>query len=87
MSGLSTMCHPGTTDAETTDTYIFDPAELSAKQSMGGACAVCHVRWPRPRVPMGALPDGSRVYGCAECASAITAHTAQAPHRKAPSSS
>ncbi|WP_394345498.1 hypothetical protein [Actinorugispora endophytica] len=41
---------------------------------MGDACAVCHTRWPRPRDPLGELPDGTEVYGCAECAEIAADH-------------
>ena len=41
---------------------------LSDAQVMGEACVVCHARWPRPRRQLGVLPDGTRLYGCSECA-------------------
>jgi len=37
----------------------------------GDACVVCHKRWPRPRVRVGRLPDGSGVFACDECALAL----------------
>ncbi|WP_341351846.1 hypothetical protein [Streptomonospora litoralis] len=35
---------------------------------MGGACAVCHARWPRPRHRLGESPEGGELLGCEECA-------------------
>ncbi|MGI5120576.1 hypothetical protein ACQEU5_13710 [Marinactinospora thermotolerans] len=73
------MCDRGTTNADTSDkTYIFDPDALTTAQLMGDACAICHVRWPRPRCPLGELPDGSGVYGCDECAGIAVAHATRA---------
>lgn len=74
MSGLSIMCDRGTTIVESDDDPVFDPGSLTAAQSTGDACAVCHTRWPRPRAPLGVLPSGARVYGCAECAELATGH-------------
>ncbi|PKK13112.1 hypothetical protein [Thermomonospora sp. CIF 1] len=50
---------------------VFDPEALSAVQCEGDACVVCHKRWPRPRVRVGRLPDGSGVFACDECALAL----------------
>ncbi|WP_376767015.1 hypothetical protein [Spinactinospora alkalitolerans] len=73
------MCGPGTSTASTAeDTYVFDPGSLTTAQVMGDACAVCHAKWPRPRRPLGELPDGTGVYGCAECAGFVMAHNARA---------
>lgn len=78
MSGLSIMCDPSKTDTTTaTSTYVFDSRSLTQAQAMGDACAVCHVKWPRPRHPLGELPDGPEVYGCDECAGFVAAHTAR----------
>ncbi|MBB6173029.1 hypothetical protein HNR23_003089 [Nocardiopsis mwathae] len=44
---------------------------------MGDACAICHVKWPRPRTPLGGLPEGHEVYGCDECAGIVEAHAAR----------
>ncbi|WP_394354432.1 hypothetical protein [Nocardiopsis sinuspersici] len=63
------MCEPDTRPA--TDTYVYDPSLLSWAQCMGDACVVCHAKWPRPRRRLGELPDGSRVFGCEECAGII----------------
>ncbi|WP_408648514.1 hypothetical protein [Streptomonospora mangrovi] len=41
---------------------------------MGDACAVCHVRWPRPRHPLGDSPEGGELYGCDECAGFLAGH-------------
>ncbi|WP_046468007.1 hypothetical protein [Allosalinactinospora lopnorensis] len=71
------MCQPSTANADTTDIYIFDPGSLSSVQCMGDACAICHAKWPRPRTPLGELPDGTRVYGCRECADIIASHMAR----------
>jgi hypothetical protein len=54
-----------------TDELTFDPGALSAEQIYGDACVVCHKKWPRPRVRVGRLPDGSRVLACADCAPAL----------------
>ncbi|WP_285757414.1 hypothetical protein [Nocardiopsis ansamitocini] len=71
------MCDRSTPDAGTgDDNYIFDPGSLTTAQIMGDACAICYVKWPRPRDPVGALPDGTEVYGCAECAHYMTGHDA-----------
>lgn len=77
MSGLSIVPRLGAA-ADTTDIYTFEPELLSNAQCMGDACAICHVRWPRPRRALGALPDGSEVYGCDECAGIAAAHDAHA---------
>nr|WP_184080381.1 hypothetical protein [Nocardiopsis mwathae] len=66
---------PATT--ATTERYIFDPGSLSTAQIMGDACAICHVKWPRPRTPLGGLPEGHEVYGCDECAGIVEAHAAR----------
>nr|WP_133740746.1 hypothetical protein [Actinorugispora endophytica] len=68
------MCDRGTTAAESGDDEVFDPGSLTKAQVMGDACAVCHTRWPRPRDPLGELPDGTEVYGCAECAEIAADH-------------
>ncbi|WP_394326567.1 hypothetical protein [Nocardiopsis trehalosi] len=44
---------------------------------MGDACAVCHVKWPRPRHPIGLLADGGEVYGCDDCAGIAASHAAR----------
>jgi hypothetical protein len=41
---------------------------LTEAQAMGEACAICHARWPRPRIALGILDDGGTAYGCDECA-------------------
>ncbi|GAA1999471.1 hypothetical protein GCM10009799_28380 [Nocardiopsis rhodophaea] len=79
MSGLSMMrpSDAANADTATTERYIFDPGSLSSAQIMGDACAICHVKWPRPRNPLGGLPEGHEVYGCDECAGIVEAHTAR----------
>jgi hypothetical protein len=62
-----------------TDELIFDPAALSAEQVYGDACVVCHKKWPRPRVRVGCLPDGSKVLACADCAPALPKPRAAEP--------
>nr|WP_246437874.1 hypothetical protein [Lipingzhangella halophila] len=69
------MRQPSAANADTTDTYIFDPGSLSSAQCMGDACAICHMKWPRPRALIGELPDGSGVFGCRECAGIIASNT------------
>ncbi|MDA8370776.1 MAG: hypothetical protein M0026_13055 [Nocardiopsaceae bacterium] len=64
-------------NADTTDIYIHDPETLSTAQIMGDACAVCHVKWPRPQYPLGVLPDGTGLFGCAECADLAAEHAAR----------
>ncbi|GAA1121493.1 hypothetical protein [Nocardiopsis composta] len=76
MSGLSILPYAGTDD-ETTDIHIFSPELLSDAQCMGDACAICHARWPRPRHPLGVLPDGGCVFGCAECSGIVAAYDAR----------
>lgn len=66
---------------DTNDIYIYDPGSLSSEQCMGDACAVCHVKWPRPRRALGELPDGTCVYGCDECAGIVQAHTGHSMER------
>jgi hypothetical protein len=51
--------------------FTFDPGVLTTAQRYGDACVVCHKKWPRPRVRVGVLPDGSRVLACADCAPAL----------------
>ncbi|MQY02958.1 hypothetical protein ACRB68_09930 [Actinomadura sp. RB68] len=51
----------------------FDPSALNAAQRHGDACVVCHKRWPRPRVRVGVVPDGTGVFACADCAPALPA--------------
>ncbi|UOE21770.1 hypothetical protein NI17_000395 [Thermobifida halotolerans] len=69
------MCERGV-PADEDDGHVFTPEGLSDAQAMGEACVVCHARWPRPRHPLGVLPDGAPVYGCAECAQlALDHHT------------
>ncbi|CAL9547521.1 hypothetical protein SUDANB121_04385 [Nocardiopsis dassonvillei] len=55
------------------DGYVYDPDSLSAEQCAGDACAVCHTRWPRPRIALGVLPDGGPVFGCGDCAALVGA--------------
>ncbi|WP_306370369.1 hypothetical protein [Nocardiopsis sp. CC223A] len=55
------------------DGYVYDPESLSAEQCTGDACAVCHTRWPRPRIALGVLPDGVSVFGCGDCAALVGA--------------
>ncbi|MBV2367104.1 hypothetical protein KUM37_27795 [Streptomonospora sp. NEAU-YY374] len=62
------MCGSDIKNGDTTDIHLFDPGSLSTAQMMGDACAVCHVRWPRPRHPIGGSPEGGELYGCDECA-------------------
>jgi hypothetical protein len=50
---------------------VFDPKGLTGAQCFGEACVVCHRRWPRPRADVGRLPDGSRVFACDECVTAL----------------
>ncbi len=50
------------------DPVTIDPASLTAPQRLGRACVVCHKRFPRPRVPVGTLPDGTVVRACEDCA-------------------
>lgn len=66
MSGLSTL-GSDTNLMELCDS-AFDTWALTAAQAAGDACAICHAQWPRPRVELGMLSDGSAIYGCAECA-------------------
>ncbi|GAA3987711.1 hypothetical protein GCM10022630_35550 [Thermobifida alba] len=73
MSGLSIMCERGA-PADEDDGYVVAPEGLSDAQVMGDACVVCHARWPRPRQQLGVLPDGTRVYGCSECARLAADH-------------
>ncbi|MFC3999537.1 hypothetical protein ACFOVU_26730 [Nocardiopsis sediminis] len=35
------------------------------------------MKWPRPRNPLGVLPDGAEVYGCDECAGIAASHAAR----------
>lgn len=51
-----------------TGELMFDPGALSAAQRDGDACVVCHKKWPRPRVRVGCLPNGSGAFACADCA-------------------
>ena len=53
------------------DEFTFDPGVLTVAQRYGDACVVCHKKWPRPRVRVGFLPDGSRVLACTDCAPAL----------------
>ncbi|MDL4815453.1 hypothetical protein QP089_14335 [Actinomadura sp. OS1-43] len=53
------------------DPVIVDPASLTAPQRLGRACVVCHKRFPLPRVQVGALPDGTTVLACEDCAAVI----------------
>jgi len=71
LRGTSTMCEPDTRPDDTHEIYVYDPGSLSGAQCMGDACVVCHTKWPRPRQALGELPDGSRVFGCDECAGII----------------
>lgn len=50
---------------------VFDPEGLTGAQCLGEACVVCHRRWPRPRADAGRLPNGSRVFACEECVTAL----------------
>ncbi|MCW2899400.1 MAG: hypothetical protein JWO67_1665 [Streptosporangiaceae bacterium] len=67
-----------------TDELTFDPGVLSAEQLYGDACVVCHKKWPRPRVRVGRLPDGSKVLACADCAPALPRPRAAEPDARAP---
>lgn len=66
MSGLSTMGF-STDPTVLTDTAL-DTWALTTAQTMGDACAVCHSHWPRPRMPLGTLTDGSQIFCCPDCA-------------------
>jgi hypothetical protein len=65
------MCQPDTRSDHSPELYVYDPGLLSEAQCEGDACVACHTNWPRPRRVLGALPDGSRVFGCEECARLI----------------
>ncbi|GAA1544063.1 hypothetical protein GCM10009678_28410 [Actinomadura kijaniata] len=54
-----------------TDEPRFDPRALTRAQRQGDACVACRKRWPRPRVRVGRVPDGSGVFACADCAPAL----------------
>ncbi|MFC7329450.1 hypothetical protein [Marinactinospora rubrisoli] len=72
------MCERSTANADSSGSiYVFDPGALTPAQLMGDACAICHAKWPRPRQPLGELPDGSEVFGCDECAGIVVAHNAR----------
>jgi len=73
LSGLGIMCERSA-PADEDDSHVFDLEGLSDAQVTGEACVVCHARWPRPRQPLGTLPDGTPVYGCAECARLAADH-------------
>ncbi|GAA3745747.1 hypothetical protein [Salinactinospora qingdaonensis] len=76
MSGLRIVCdHTTSTDTDE-GSYIFEPESLTSAQALGDACAICHAKWPRPRRPLGALPDGTGIYGCGECAGIVADHQA-----------
>lgn len=59
------------TDPGRQDEIVFDPEPLTAAQRSGRACVSCSKRWPRPRVRVGRLPDGSPVMACDDCGPAI----------------
>jgi hypothetical protein len=71
------MCASGAANADADDGYLYDSGSLSTAQIMGDACAVCHVKWPRPRHPIGLLADGGEVYGCDDCAGIAASHAAR----------
>lgn len=50
----------------------YDPTALTIVQRQGGACVVCHKKWPRPRVRAGQVPGGMAVYACDDCAPTLT---------------
>lgn len=50
---------------------VMDPDGLTVEQRRGNACVACQRRWPRPRHPIGALPDATPVYACDDCAPAL----------------
>ncbi|GII78183.1 hypothetical protein Sru01_31650 [Sphaerisporangium rufum] len=52
-------------------TLTFDPDDLTAPQRAGDACAVCHKKWPRPRVRVGRLPNSAPVMACEDCAETL----------------
>lgn len=52
---------------------VWDAAALSGAQRAGSACVGCGKRWPRPRVPVGTIPDGTPMMACPECAALMDA--------------
>jgi hypothetical protein len=46
---------------------VIDPADLTEAMRYGRACVGCDKRWPRPRVHVGNLPDGTPVFACGGC--------------------
>ena len=78
MRGVSMVCASNAGVGAAADGYVYDPESLSAEQRMGDACAVCHMRWPRPRTALGVLPDGEQVFGCGDCAALVGAGSSRA---------
>ncbi|MFV2198911.1 hypothetical protein [Nocardiopsis sp. LOL_012] len=73
---MSTVCAAGARPDGASEIHVYDPETLTTAQRAGDACAVCHVKWPRPRRVIGVLPDGGRVRGCRDCADLVSAGTA-----------
>jgi hypothetical protein len=63
----------------------FDPGCLTSAQRHGDACVVCHKKWPRPRIHVGALPSGQTVFACEDCAPALRIPAARNPASPVPS--
>jgi hypothetical protein len=59
------------TESGSQDGTVFDPEPLTAAQRSGRACVSCSKRWPRPRIRVGWLPDGSPVMACDDCGPGI----------------
>jgi hypothetical protein len=72
----------GMNGAGSSSGIVFDPTGLSSAQRAGAACVACRKSWPRPEQAMGALPDGTTVYACDECAPGLL--TAISEARTAP---